>query len=451
MDPMKISLINTENERSPVLVYVLLLLSIAIFCVYALLIHSNAINLPLNDDYYDVLFFYESYLNASSASEKIASVTAQHLDHLNVFSRLVYIVFGAVYGEMDFHILTILANLCFPGIALLYFISIKRRIEAPMVCYAIVAFAMFQLCFYRLSVWSMASMSHGYAWLFIFATIVLLFSKHKYAFALAVLMALLSPFTLAPGILVLGLGFLALLVRKFELDETVEVWRIILWLVWSLCVAVLFLSLYDLHFDRAAASPIEHVLKKPVARIEYLFAYIGSAFYFGRNEAAILAGVTISSLYLVLVYLRSWRTTPELFCFLTLLMMTAPMLAFTKGIAGVSPIFTVPPRYAFISMNMALCIALSFAALEGFRTRVRTEFLLLPVIAFCIGSYTYNLPLLKDLTKFRIDGYCKWQQHGDHRELTQWPWLFKTNELATILQQSIDSGYFHPPTRLCDN
>ena len=114
-------------------------------------------------------------------------------------------------------------------------------------------------------------------------------------------------------------------------------------------------------------------------------------------------------------------------------------------------LFTVPPRYAFISMNMARCIALSFAGLKGFQSRVRTEWLLVPVMVFSIGSYAYNLPRLKDLTQYRIDGYCKWQQQGDHRELTEWAWLFKTPELAAILQQSIDSGYYHPPSRLCDN
>jgi hypothetical protein len=450
MDPMKISLINPESERSPVLAYVLLLLSISIFCVFVLVILSNAINLPLNDDYYDVLVFYGAYLNASSVPEVIASITAQHMDHLNVFSRLVYIVYGEMFGEMNFYDLSILSNLCFPGIALLYFICIKRRIEPSMALYAIVAFAMFQLCYYRLNVWSMAAMSHGYAWLFSFATIVLLFSKHKYSFALAMFMALVATFTLALGTLLFGLGVLILLIRKFELNEPVEVWRFGLWLAWGLCVAILFLSLYDSHYDVAAASPTEHILKSPLNRVKFFFGYIGSAFYFGRDEAAYLAGAIISTLYIVLIFLRSWRTTPEIFCFLTLLMITAPMLAFTRGIIGMGE-YTVPPRYALVSMNMALCIVLSFAALEGFRTRVRTELLLLPVIAFSIGSYAYNLPLLKDLTQWRIDSYCKWQEQGDHREITQWPWLFRPEKIATILQQSIDSGYYQPPTKLCDN
>ena len=106
-------------------------LPLAAFCAviahHLWFVNSYAINVPHQDDIYDFVQFVSVVENADSAGDGFKALFNQYNDHRTSASRLV--VFGVYLaeGELNFHTLTLVANLGLLLILLLFYLTVRKE------------------------------------------------------------------------------------------------------------------------------------------------------------------------------------------------------------------------------------------------------------------------------------------------------------------------------------
>ena len=177
---------------------------------YFWFLNSHAINIPFQDDIYYFLQFVNLVETADSHSGAFEEWFRRYNDHRTNASRL--LVYGAylVEGEVNFHTLTLLANLALPLILLLFYCSVRRE-EYRWVYLLVSALLLLNLRSYYLVLWSQAAFAYYYVMFYAFACLFALHKVNLLKFMLAAVLCMLASFTYASGQLVWLLGLVSLL------------------------------------------------------------------------------------------------------------------------------------------------------------------------------------------------------------------------------------------------
>ncbi|MBK6737352.1 MAG: hypothetical protein IPG64_05255 [Haliea sp.] len=173
-------------------------------------VYSHAMNIPYHDDIYDFLRIFNLIESADSPAVAIKEWFSQYLDHRTNASRS--LVYGAylIEGEVNFHTLTLFANLALPFILLLFYLSVRSE-EYRWGFLLISALLLLNLRAHAIILHSQAGFAYYYVFFYAFAS---LFALHKFTFlkfVVAAVLCSLATFTLASGQIVWLLGLASLL------------------------------------------------------------------------------------------------------------------------------------------------------------------------------------------------------------------------------------------------
>ncbi len=75
---------------------------LGVMLYYALFLYRHALNIPYNDDIFDVLTVLNRIVQSNGLKSIVAVLFELHLDHRNFSSRLVYYLLLFINGEVNF-------------------------------------------------------------------------------------------------------------------------------------------------------------------------------------------------------------------------------------------------------------------------------------------------------------------------------------------------------------
>ena len=347
-----------------------------------------------------------------SASPDFAQTAAlifeQYNQHFIVTNRLAYTAIYFLTGEINFYAISLLANLNVFVLAILYgrHASGPHRLLIVAACCAL----LFQLSYYRIAIWPMASLQNFTVVTLALITFLLLQSKSTLIFILAMLVAFLATFTSGSGQLILFIGALKLIIDIYLL-KTTDKKRFVYWVVFTITTLLLFYTFYD---SKPLLNPD---LPQPIALTEDLlhkalsfFALVGSPFAFQNKVIAITTGMILIAFFIVLC-LRDFRKDTALFCFALFLLASLGILAVTRSWVGIDALL-VAARYRFVALNFFITLLLLYRFTPqqpGSRTY--------PIIAilafsFCISTYVMYFRAVQTYSRESVEGMVRWVELG---------------------------------------
>lgn len=225
----------------------------ALVCTYVAMLFRYGMNIPLWDDYYDLLYFFYTYLQADGVGNKFSTLFWQYTEHRNLAGRLIYLGYYYLFGELDFFWMSVVGVVILVTLAWLVGQLLKTHQDslaegfqpAQVIPFALLlSMAMWQGTF-----WAMNSISVVLFSLMLFSVFLLLKQQTTKAFVFALLMmGLIMTFGLA--------GFIVCLFASFYvLTSTMPGRMKKIWMVFYLPAAVIFLWGYSdylqlLEYDR---------------------------------------------------------------------------------------------------------------------------------------------------------------------------------------------------------
>ena len=263
-----------------------LCLGLVAIAAYAAFLYRHALNIPFANDIVDVLQVLLSLMSATDSDAVLEALFAQHNDHRTAATRGLYWLLWQGNGEVDFRLLTFVANSALLGLLGLYAVALRREAGlAWLLCLA--ALLLFQLRAYGITLWPMAAFAYFYVYLYGFASLLLLRRSGLLSFALALIFAVLATFTLASG-QTLWLVGLVLLCQQCWLGR----WRHPLYVLTWLLAMLLTLWAWRLGLEtpNTMGNVLTHMLATPGHHLLYFFTLLGSALSESHLGAAALAG-----------------------------------------------------------------------------------------------------------------------------------------------------------------
>ena len=122
---------------------------VGVMLYYALFLYRHALNIPYNDDIFDVLTVLNRIVQSNDLKHTIAVLFEQHLDHRNLSPRLVYYLLLLINGEVNFRTLVFFANLAIPLLLMLFYLAIRHQ-PRPLLVIFPAALILFSLRAYEL-------------------------------------------------------------------------------------------------------------------------------------------------------------------------------------------------------------------------------------------------------------------------------------------------------------
>jgi hypothetical protein len=416
-----------------VMVWLPAILTLAVIGCYFGFLYQHAINVPFADDIFDVVKVVSDVVAADDHFSAFQVLYAQHNDHRTLASRLVYLGSYAVVGELDFRVLTFLANLALP-LLILFFYLVLRTHTAKYLIILPIALILCQLRGYGIMLWSMAAFAYFYVFLYGCYSLYFLHNVSPVRFVLAALLACLATFTLASGQLIWLLGFASLfyqaVVRKASSYGYLLGWSILAFLIWQLWRT-------GLATPNTPLAMLERVWAEPGYYLLYTLTLMGNVV---TEQSVALAAMT-GGIMLVIFLTLLLRPADErdlrlaLCCGYVLL----SIIAMTMGRAPYSTVeYALSSRYSFPS---TLLLASLWALLASrYSSRNMGLFAIASLLGFLYFLHTYRQfadPLQHHLEK-RVDNFNRGRY---------WSWPRPVRETNAIVATAISQGIYRPPER----
>ena len=435
-------------------------LPLAAFCAviahHLWFVNSYAINVPHQDDIYDFVQFVSVVENADSAGDGFKALFNQYNDHRTSASRLV--VFGVYLaeGELNFHTLTLVANLGLLLILLLFYLTVRKE-RYRWVYLLVAALLLLNFRYFKIILFSQAAFAYYYVCLYAFACI---FTLHKVSgprFLLAAVFCTLSSLTLASGHIVWFLGLVSLLHQCLVSGRRSLMWPA-MWLLFAAVILTLWYAdftqgIYRItseliannrdnspataseFLSRALVDPtIKQVLTQYAA---FFLVILGSAPIYFSTLGAGTAGFAILAV-LLFVTLKCYKHDDirlALYCWF--------LVAFAAAATVGRALFTTPEyvlthRYSFISAllvcTLGLLLQVRFALV---RTPAVLLVLLLAVTYWSWSNFHFK-PLFQDHMNQRHSIF-----NNGHFPVVLTP----VGESDVIVNKAISDGIYNPPCR----
>ena len=419
-------------------------------------VNSHAINIPHQDDIYDFIEFVSLVENADNTSDAFSILFSQYNDHRTSATRALVLGIYLIEGELDFHTLTLAANLGLWLILLLFYLTVRKE-KYRWVYLLISALLLLNLRTYEIVIFSQAAFAFYYVCFYAFACIFLLHRVTLPRFLLAAVFCTLSSLTLSSGQIVWLLG-LASLVHQCLVSGH----RSLMWPAIWLLVATVILTLWYGDFTQGVYMITSELIannvdSSPVTGGEVLFpamvdpsitqileqyatfflVILGSAPIYFSTLGAGIAGLVIL-LVLLFVTLKFYKHDDirlALYCWF----LVAFAAAVTVGRALLTtPEYVLNQRYSFIS---ALLVCTWVLLLQVRFALVRTPAVLL-VLLLAVTYWSWS--------NFHFEP--QFQNHMNQRHSTfnngHFPVvLMPVGESDVIVNKAISEGIYNPPCR----
>ena len=318
---------------------------------YAQVIWQYALNIPLQDDFDAGLEFIDKYaFQPHTFFEKLKLIFSQHNEHRIVLDRLAFITDYNLTGQLNFRQLMFFGNLAVPCLfAVLLAMSFRNEQGVRRWFFWLpLAFLLFQLVYWELTIWGMASIQNLYVLAFVCASLAALYHDPSRSiwFGVALLMAVAATYTSSNGLLVFFAGAIGLTITKRYRQLA----------IWS-GVGLLVIGLYLWGYTRPGHHPplLGTLLSAPDQFTDYLFTLMGNSLSATPAGAARAGKWLLSALVGALAYTLYKRRLISLLPVWSLVgFLMATSLLITTGRAGFGVGQALSSRYTILSVVM-LC------------------------------------------------------------------------------------------------
>src|SRR5690606_28527906 len=99
----------TQPTKSPLFSFLVNFWIFIPIVIYFVLLDKYALNLPLEDDYDAILIFMNDY-KAADFMGKLQAMFSAHNEHKLLHSRIIYVLYDAIFGSINFNHLRLIAN-----------------------------------------------------------------------------------------------------------------------------------------------------------------------------------------------------------------------------------------------------------------------------------------------------------------------------------------------------
>ncbi len=340
---------------------------------YFKMVNEYALNLPYSDDY-DAILGFLNIFNGASFSEKISLLFAQHNEHRILSSRIIFILYYKVFGNINFRHLIFIANLQLAALFFVVVFFIKQSIPKYWNLAAfITALCMFDVGNFENANFAMAGMQN-YGVILWFAISLFYYSKNTTASLLsAVIFQLLCIFSSGNG----GIG--SLLITAFTVFSKSRIKMIA-----GILSSLIFIPLYFFHYSKAAAVAGTNIPDS----ISYFFQLTGGIFDF---DLSLYIGVCIIVLLLICLpvtkKIQFKNNTLPLFCLLLFVLASMATVSFFRS--HVQGIHFYTSRYLIYPHLLAgLLFVFGFIRLQGNRAQWPAAIIFLLIM---LRTYSHNI------------------------------------------------------------
>lgn len=412
-------------------------------------LHQGAVNIPHQDGIYDFIQFVINVETADSFSAAFAEWFAHYNDHRTNASRLQVYVAYLIQGEMNFHTLTILANLSLLLVLAAFFLVVR---EHPLRWFVVLASAGLLLHprVYTIVLWSQPVFAYCYVFAFAFATLLALHRVTPASLVLAALLCTLASWSFAAAQALWAFG-LASLLHQCLFNER-RSWRYVaVWIGFAVAMLLLWrvghnpieMTQFDDLDPALLASVFPGALIDPtwqeaaVRFGSFFLVMLGSAFHATDTVIAGWIGAVMLAL-LAAVTLVSFQR-PDVRLLLCTWYVVASAAAVTYGRALVAfPDYSLTSRYSFLSVLFASVLAaLLLSRLQANRLGVAAIAAALSLV-YCAWAYQHFAEPLDTVMQKRLAAFNK-----GHFPVFGYP----MKDSNAVVQQAIDLGIYQPPCR----
>ncbi len=408
---------------------------------------SSSLNLPIADDFTDILDFLLAFRSVDSLDELIAAFLEPQAEHRTAASRLIYLITFKLFGEANFRIISAIPNLASIILIWIMLTQSKPGIVRNTAALAIVL-CMLQPRAYHLMVWSTAGMH--YCMTFLYAGLAFHFIERcdKTSLPLASLSAVLASFTATGGLLVWPVSVAQLIWQKKRAKRRSGYMILAGWL--ALGAVVTTIHRYNFH---SITMPMLEYWELFLDSLQYslLFylALLGSAFGYGSPILSIILGVVLLTASFIALS-KAWKQAKVMHWLLLFAHLFALAIAFGRAPASLLQLFgstmgidlAMTSRYALPSM--IICAILSALVLESWVvSRPKAALMSLVVLtALHVGNWIY---FSEELLNYKEEHKTQVLRYG-----IQLPLKSRDYTLDRLQQYREYEIYFPPPDSKID-
>lgn len=327
--------------------------------LYMVMISQYAVNIPYMDDYHAILDFLCNFKTADF-SHKISLLFSQHNEHRILSSRIIYVIYYNIFGDIDFKSIIFLANL---ELLFIFFIAvyfIKRCLPKYWnIAAFILALGFFDINNYENGDFAMAGLQNYGVMLWFMASLFFYDMDKKWAIIPAILFQLLCIYSSGNGVL----GALCIVIfNLFNRDKKK--------LIASLVVLLVFAPLYFVSYKFGETA---HSGKKISLIVPYFLHTVGAHFSNDYGIAAALVMLALLAVFFPVQNKRIILATVPLICIVCFLLTTLGTIAVFRQDMVTEHISPYSSRY-FVYSHFLVGIIIVFIM-----TRLQTHKFILPV------------------------------------------------------------------------
>jgi hypothetical protein len=413
-------------------------------------VSSYAINVPHHDGIYDFLRFVNAAEDTRSVKDGFLEWFTQYNDHRTNASRLAVYTAYLIEGEVNFHTLTLLANLALPLILLLIYVAVRRE-EYRWIILLVSTFFLLNLRSFTLVLWSQAAFAYYYVFLYGFACLFVLHKVTWPKLLLAAFLCTLSTFSLGSGQLVWLLGLASLihqwLVTKRRPPTYAAIWlavAVIMLLVWRIDFFVAkpetiggipIDQIHDLHPQILFGAPLNLILSRFAT---FFLVSLGSAFTTSSTVVAVSIGLALLSTLLFITFKSYKNDDIRLVLCCWFVVASAAAITYGRSIV-VPPSYVLSSRYSFISVVL-ICMLAPLVQMRFALFKRTTVTILVVLLAGSSYMWTYS----------HFEGRLQkllGQRHAAFNRQHFPVYGFHISEPNEIVRQAIAAGIYKPPCR----
>jgi hypothetical protein len=348
---------------------------------YFYFIHTYSLNLPFADDFTS-LSSTISIFQSTNFNETLSIFFALENGHRIAFTRFIYALSYALFGEIDFRVLILIGNI---PLALLLFLFFKTlKVSGSNLFYFIpVSILLFQLQFWKNMTWAASALQHQYILLFTGFTFYLLGRKSNPGLYCAFFFAVLSVFTHGGGWVTIFLGWIILLIQKSYQKSSI-------WAGGALLLAIFYFKNFHSNTNIFAGIQSFEGFKN---FLMFYSAFLGSSLSLDNIYIAAGFGIILSFYLCYLTWDKYFEKNITIFMFMVYIFINAILVAMARSGLAVENVFA--PRYKIVSVILIVLVYMSLAEKLSPVTKIWRKFVAIGVI-FATISYFITFKSGKD-------------------------------------------------------
>jgi hypothetical protein len=405
--------------------------------IYFYFVYFYSLNLPFADDFAN-LSQTISIFQSTNFNEALSIFFALENGHRVAFTRFVYVLSYALFGEIDFRILILIGNI---PLALLLFLFLRTlKVSRSNLLYFIpVSILLFQLQFWKNMTWAASALQHQYILLFTGLTFYLLGRKSNPGLYSAFFFAVLSVFTHGGGWVTIFLGWIILLIQKSYQKSSI-------WAGGALLLGFFYFK--NFHSSTNVFTGIQS-LEGFKNFLMFYSAFLGSSLSLDKMYIAAGFGVILSFYLCYLTWDKYFEKNITVFMFMVYIFLNAILVAMARSGLAVENVFA--PRYKIVSVILIVLVYMSLAERFSPVTKKWRKFVAIGII-FAATSYFLSFKPGKDNLETRNKSLTwlanQWVNTNHGFFFSSGPPGDQDNIPNSILLRAVESKFYKLPHEL---